>query len=74
MAPKPEIVRLLVDTMLHSLETIDGGYTVSELMSAAFTVTDSLVASIADVPGVNLEPIREMLATMYARLPRETVN
>ena len=72
--PNAAIVRSLMNAMLDSLSHVGQPYTVSELISASFNLCDVLVEDIVQTPGLNIEPLREALATMYARLPAETVN
>ncbi len=69
-----EVVRRLTDAMLNSLLTVKEPYSVDELVSASLTVSAALIGSIAHTPGVNLEPVRLLLAAMYSSLPAETVN
>ncbi len=72
--PNPATVRLLMNAMLESLQNVSQPYTVSELISASFNMCDVLVADIVQTPGFNVEPLRDAIASMYARLPAETVN
>ena len=72
--PNPDTVRILMNAILDSLQHVSQHYTVSELISASFNLCDVLVEDIVKTPGVNVEPLRDAIAAMYARLPAETVN
>jgi hypothetical protein len=72
--PNPDTVNTLIDATLVTLASAAPGCSASEVVSAVFTIADRLLKISLDMPGVNVEPFRVVLADMYALLPKETVN